>query len=78
MKFANTRSRFMQFSWPDVFNLVITAGLSALIVFVGNLANLLPSIADEGGVPALIITGVIGPALVALKDFLTDYANNRS
>lgn len=73
-----SKSRSMRLSGEDVFNILVTAGLSAVIVFIANVNDLLPSIADEGGVPALIITGVIGPALVALKDFLTDYANNRS
>lgn len=76
--FKTSRSRFLELSGSDVLNVLITAGLSALVVFIGNLIGLLPSLATEGGVTALIITGVIGPALVALKDWLTDYAANRS
>ncbi|HCS51486.1 MAG TPA: hypothetical protein DIW81_07810 [Planctomycetaceae bacterium] len=74
MMFAKGESRAFELDKADLWNLLVTAGLSAVIVFVGNLSELLPSLDTENGAISLILTGLIGPALATLKDWLTDYA----
>lgn len=75
--FAKPKSKAFQFDTANWINILISAGLSALIVFVGSLIELLPSVDTENGVIQLVITGVVIPAFVTLKQWLTDYASNR-
>ncbi|TWT63925.1 hypothetical protein [Rubinisphaera italica] len=74
MMFAKGESRAFELDKADLWNLLVTAGLSAVVVFVGNLSELLPSLDTDNGAISLILTGIIGPALVTFKDWLTDYA----
>lgn len=77
MLYVRGTSKRFELDQTDLKNMIITAGLSALIVFVGSISETLPSLQEENGAVSLIITGVIGPALVTLKDWLTDYAERR-
>jgi len=77
MLYGKGSSRAYELDQNDVWNLVVTSGLSALIVFVGNLAGALPSLETKNGAISLILTGIIGPALVTLKEWLSDHAAGR-
>ena len=72
--FAKGTSQRFELDGNDVWNVVMLAGISAAIVFVGDLASMLPDLQSAGGISYRVLVGVIGPALLTLKEWLTDYS----